>query len=159
MMLHEESGQLRAFEDAMRQHQRMVMSVAYRLLGSTEDAQDAAQEVFFRLYRNWSRIDHARDLAPWLYRVTVNVCRDARHASPGEVREPGRSDPTETRIAIEQGLARLGPKEREALVLRDVEGLETAEVARILGAAEATVRSHIRNARNKLRQFCFRSQP
>ena len=91
--------------------------------------------------------------------LTFVLVPGAWHASPGEVREPGRSDPTETRIAIEQGLARLGPKEREALVLRDVEGLETAEVARILGAAEATVRSHIRNARNKLRQFCFRSQP
>jgi RNA polymerase sigma-70 factor (ECF subfamily) len=155
----EDARPLAAFEEEMRRHQRMVMSVAYRLLGSIEDAQDAAQEVFFRMYRNWDRLDPDRDAGPWLYRVTVNVCRDMRRLPSTELKDCGSEDTTEARLSIEQGLERLAAKEREAVVLRDVEGLSTEEVARILGATESTVRSHIRNARKKLREICFRRRP
>ena len=58
----------------MAVHERMVLRTAYRLLGRWEDAQDAAQEVFLRLFRNTGRIEG--DPKAWLYRVTVNVCND-----------------------------------------------------------------------------------
>ncbi len=62
------------FERLVRLHERMVLGVAYRLLGRMEDAQDAAQEVFLRLFQKHKQIEG--DPKPWLYRVTVNVCND-----------------------------------------------------------------------------------
>ena len=66
------SGQ--TFDGLVTAHERMVLRVAYRLLGCLEDAQDATQEVFLRLFRNLDRI--GSDPQAWLYRVTVNVCHD-----------------------------------------------------------------------------------
>ena len=62
------------FDRLVRMHERMVLGVAYRLLGRMEDAQDAAQEVFLKLLQKHKQIDG--DPKPWLYRVTVNVCND-----------------------------------------------------------------------------------
>ncbi len=163
----------RAFDQLMRAHERQVLGVSWRLLGRLEDAQDAAQEVFLRLYRYLDRFDTDRPLSPWLYRVTVNVCRDlGRRRSvrqtlsledlevshPRAATDPG-PDPgraaalaEERRIAA-QAIASLAEKERAALVLRDLEGLSSAEVAQILGSSEATVRSQICRARLKIKRF------
>src|ERR1035441_9239875 len=70
------AGDLTAFENLMRQHERLVLVTAVRLLGRLEDAQDASQEVFLRLYRNLGKINTMENLPGWLYRVTVNVCHD-----------------------------------------------------------------------------------
>jgi RNA polymerase sigma-70 factor (ECF subfamily) len=72
------AGDLAAFDILMRQHERMVLVTAYRLLGSLPDAQDVSQEVFLKLYRNLGRVEAAGSLAGWLYRVTANACHDVR---------------------------------------------------------------------------------
>lgn len=163
-------GDVEAFEELVTLHERRVHGIAWRLLGRVEDAQDAAQEVFLRLYRSLARIDAGRPLAPWLYRVTVNVCRDLgrkrrrrRSTSLEELREDTGLEPAdpltgperraevadETRRMLEI-LDGLPEKERTALVLRDLEGLSTAEVAEILGSSPVTVRTQISRARLKL---------
>ena len=81
-----QSGDAAAFEALMRIYEVRVARTALRLLGARQDAQDAAQEVFLRLYRNLRRIDTAGNLAGWLYRVTVNACHDV-------LRKRRRSDP------------------------------------------------------------------
>src|SRR5260370_676753 len=73
-------GDLAAFEQLLVRHERLVLGTALRLLGRLEDAQDAAQEVFLKLHRNLHQFDEVRDFTPWLYRVTVNVCRDQQRA-------------------------------------------------------------------------------
>lgn len=148
------------FERAVAEHQQMVQRVAYRLLGRLEDAQDAAQEVFLRLYRNRNRV--RPDPKAWLYRVTVNVCRDQlrrRRTVALEDRSDAAPDP-ERALAMEErkrlvveGLATLPERERAAVVLRDIEGLSTAEVAEILGVEEVTVRSHVSSARLRLAKY------
>ena len=70
------SGDAAAFEALLRSHEVQVARTALRLLGNRQDAQDAAQEIFLRLHQNLRRIDDAGNLAGWLYRVAVNVCRD-----------------------------------------------------------------------------------
>src|SRR5437867_11167730 len=70
------SGDTAAFEALLRIHEIQVARTALRLLGNRLDAQDAAQEVFLRLHRNLRRIDGTGNLSGWLYRVTVNICRD-----------------------------------------------------------------------------------
>ncbi|MBV8841910.1 MAG: sigma-70 family RNA polymerase sigma factor [Bryobacterales bacterium] len=150
------------FEELVAAHQGLVLRTAYRLLGRMEDAQDAAQEVFLRLYRNLRRIEG--DPRSWLYRVTVNVCRDhhRRRKHTGQLdlhlADPAISPETaasldERKRLLMQGLQTLPERERAAVVLRDIEGLSTAETAGILGVEEVTVRSHISGARVKLAKY------
>jgi len=160
-----EPGEETPFEQVMRRHERLVLVTALRMLGNLADAQDAAQEVFLRLYRNRSMIGSPA-LGGWLYRVTVNVCHDLRRRRPDTAGEwDGAAegpDPqqkmveAERRRVLEMSLRALPEKERAALVLRDLEGLSTAEVAQVLGSSEATVRSQISKARVKVRDFVER---
>jgi RNA polymerase sigma-70 factor (ECF subfamily) len=163
------SGDAAAFEALVRIYEIRVARTALRLLGARQDAQDAAQEVFLRLYQRISRIDSAGSLSGWLYRVTVNVSYDIlrRRRSSGVV------PLEEARLAVEssaeadlgreqqrrlvvKALRTLPEKERAALTLRDIEGLSTREVATILGSSEATVRSQISTARLKIRKMLRR---
>jgi RNA polymerase sigma-70 factor (ECF subfamily) len=150
------------FEELVAAHERMVLRTAYRLLGRLEDAQDAAQEVFLRLFRSLGRIEG--DPKAWLYRVTVNVCNDHyRKRMPVSELDEHRADPApdpERAITLDQrkrllmdGLATLAERERTSVVLRDIEGLSTAEAAALLGVDEGTVRSHISKARVKLAKY------
>ena len=155
-----------AFESILRMHERRVLLTAYRMLGSMEDAQDAAQEVFLKLHKHLRRFDESRSLAPWLYRVTLNTCRDigARRGRergvPLEAVEPravpAERDWREERRIVALALRHLPEKERAALVLRDIEGLATADIARILRSSEATVRSQVSSARLKIKRFADR---
>jgi RNA polymerase sigma-70 factor (ECF subfamily) len=165
------SGDLAAFERLMRRYERLVLVTALRLAGSMPDAQDVSQEVFLKLYRNLGKLEGDEALTSWLYRVTVNACYDLRRRrgrrpeSPveaaGQIAAAG-SDPQqavteeERRRAVQLSLRMLPEKERAAIVLRDLEGLPTEEVARILGSSEATVRSQISKARVKMRDFVER---
>lgn len=168
-------GDLQAFERLLRQHERLVLATALRLLGNLEDAQDAAQEVFLKLHRNLAKVQLSGNLTAWLYRVTVNVCHDHHRRRPetAALDEAGHlagsaADPhqeladAERKRALALSLHRLSQKERAALVLRDLEGLSTAEVAAALGSSEATVRSQISKARVKIKKFLdqyFRRRP
>src|SRR5207244_4173224 len=106
----------------------------------------------------------AGNLSGWLYRVTVNSCRDILRkrknitslddsrlsVESSTERELGREQ--QRRLVVE-ALRTLPEKERAALTLRDLEGLSTWEVAKILGSSEATVRSQISAARLKIRKM------
>lgn len=160
---------LAAFEALMRQYERLVLATALRLLGNLEDAKDVSQEVFLRLYRNLGKVEATNNYQAWLYRVTVNLCHDVgRKRRPSvAVDDVGElvsaaADPqqsltsAERQRVLQMSLRALSHKEREALVLRDLEGLPTEEVARVLGSSEATVRSQISKARVKMRAYIER---
>jgi RNA polymerase sigma-70 factor (ECF subfamily) len=164
-------GDEKAFALLVERHERMVLRTGLRLLGRLDLAQDAAQEAFLRLHRHLDRFDESRELGPWLYRVTVNVCRDisrrlrSQHAlGLEEVRglKSAGSDAAapddavardEQRRLVQAALLTLPLKERETIVLRDMEGLATWEVARILGTSEGTVRSQISTGRLKIKRY------
>ncbi len=163
------SGDLAAFDAVVRQYERLVLATALRLLGNLPDAQDVSQEVFLKLYRNLGKLQEERNLSGWLYRVTVNACHDLRRRKPASVpiedaaelasldADPQRSTTDAERgRALALSLRMLPEKERAALVLRDLEGLTTCEVARVLGSSEATVRSQISKARVKVKDFMER---
>jgi RNA polymerase sigma-70 factor, ECF subfamily len=156
-------GDRDAMEQILAAHEQPVLRVALRMLGRLEDAQDAAQDVFLRLYRSLDQFDDTRQLRPWLYRITVNVCLDIlrRRRQHLELID-NRSEPPsaeqsllleERQSAIEWALPRLAPRERAALLLREVEGLSTREVAEALEIEETTVRSLIYQARGHLRDW------
>ncbi|HXR75833.1 MAG TPA: sigma-70 family RNA polymerase sigma factor [Bryobacteraceae bacterium] len=159
------SGDSAAFEQLLALHGRMVLRTAQRLLLNDADAQDAAQEVFLRLHRSLHKFQEERDLIPWLYRITVNICHDQRkrrkpavtfeettELAAREANPEQQLNAEERRLLLRAALAGLSDRERDAIVLRDIEGLSTAEVARILGTTETTVRSQISMGRVKLRR-------
>jgi len=152
-----------SFDELMALHQQRVLRTAYRLLGRMEDAQDASQEVFLRLLKNLDKLD--RDPQAWLYRVTVNVCNDQFRRKMTLVEAPERADPRpgvdrvlemdERKALLMAGLSTLAERERAAVVLRDIEGLSTREVAEALGVEEVTIRSQICGARMKLAKYVW----
>jgi RNA polymerase sigma-70 factor (ECF subfamily) len=165
------SGDTSSFEHIITRYERRVMNIAMRILGCHDDAHDAAQEVFLRVFKYLHRLDLEKPIEPWLMRMTVNVCRDLgrkkrQHQSTSLEQTPSESitnSPTDdpyTGLAEEQqrqmlwkALACLSENERVAIVLRDVEGLSTAEVAAILESPEVTVRSRISRGRLKLKEI------
>ena len=164
------AGDCRAFEQIVLQYQRRVMTLSSRLLRGIDEAQDATQEVFLRAFKYLHRLDVRRPVEPWLMRITVNVCRDfqrksqRRHytfceAPSPESQTPGTMPDPYSGFASEQERQRLWKalndlpeKERMAVMLRDVEGFSTAEVAEILGSSEGTVRSQICRGRLRLKE-------
>ena len=160
------AGDAASFERIVILHECLVLRVAQRILLNGEDAKDAAQEVFIRLHRTLSRFDEEKDLGPWLYRLTVNVCRDVlrrgkRNVSLDIVSDSADAapDPEQSAVAAQQyrivldALQELSPREREAVVLRDLEGRSTEEVAEILGSSETTVRSQLSTGRIKMKNY------
>ena len=165
MLARAKAGDSDAFNVLMMRHEQRVVRLAWRMLGSREDALDAAQETFFRVFRHIRTFDERRDFAAWLYRIAVNVCRDlARKRRPetplelvvewpvDEAQEDEAIEAQQRRL-LQKALATLSAKERAAIVLRDLEGIETAEVARLLNCTQSTVRSQICSARMKIRSF------
>ena len=151
-----------AFEQLVRDNQRWVQALAWRLTGNTADAEDVAQEAFLRLHRSSVPLDEA---GPWLRRVVVNQCIDMARRNvrvmpmpDRELVSPAELPDAEVRRAQDHerlriALQKLTERERAALVLRDIEGLSTAEVAATMGTAEPTVRVQIARARLKLREL------
>jgi RNA polymerase sigma-70 factor (ECF subfamily) len=166
-----QAGNAAAFDQLIIVFQRKVVSTAWRMLGNQDDALDAAQEVFIKLHRYLHTFRLDQDFSAWLYRLIVNACHDTRkrrprHLSLEEERERGtleglRSNDdveaaamtSEDETILAAALKTLSEKERAALVLRDLEGLATEEVAKILGSSATTVRSQICSARAKIKVF------
>ena len=164
------AGDSAAFGQIVVRHERRVLTLSIRLLGTVEDAQDAAQEVFLRAFKYIHRLDLEKPVEPWLMQMTVNVCRDiGRKRLRRRITFPEMTDPDAAPAAesgnpysgfaeeqqkqiLRKALALLPPKERMAVILRDVEGMTTTETAAILGSTETTVRSQISRARLKIKQ-------
>lgn len=155
---------------------RRVFLIIYRLVGNVPDAQDLTQEAFIKALQRQDQIKDLEKAAHWLSRIATNTAIDFLRRNGrvtlteiDEVMEPlsapaGQSPEalllrSEHQAYLEEGLSRLTPRERAALVLRDVEGLPAEEVARRLNCGKATVRSHIANARIKFKRYIERSKP
>jgi len=149
-----------SFDQVLRRREAQVLRTAFRILGNWADAEDVAQEVFLRLHRRGLVFANDAAAGGWLYRVTVNLCLDrTRSARPSqELPDLASLDRSaEAAVLMEEQKRRLmsalalPAKERAAVVLREIEGLSTAEVAEALGSSEVTVRSQISKALVRLR--------
>ena len=167
------SGDANAFEALVKANERGVYNLALRMLGSEQDALDASQEAFFRAYRSLDAFRGDSKFSVWLYRITGNVCLDMlrragrRMESSLTVEEDGeelpvpdrRGDPQEAlerkelRRAVREGLKTLEPAFRQALILRDLNGLTYDEIAQVTGLEPGTVKSRIFRARRKLAAY------
>lgn len=145
---------------------RRIFRQIYRIVGNVHDAQDLTQEAFIKALQRQDQLKDELKSAHWLSRIATNTAIDflRRHGRVSfcEIAEAPESHSetpeaavlrSEQRTWLAAGLERLTPRERAALVLRDMEDLPAEEVARRLDCSKATVRSHIANARIKLKKF------
>ena len=165
-----QEGDVRAFEALLSAHEAKVLRVLRFLGVSAIDREDVAQEVFVRVFRHLGGFRRGRPFGAWVYRITVNAAHDwrlrlgANHeevpwtAAAAAVPAAG-SDPEsaaareDLQRKLEKGLSALSERERAVFVLRELEGLETAEVAHALGITSITVRRHLGLARDRLRRL------
>jgi RNA polymerase sigma-70 factor (ECF subfamily) len=170
-------GDRGAFDELVLRHEDRVFNMAFRMLGNADDALDLAQEVFLSAYRALGSFEGKALFSTWLYRVTVNRCRDemrrratVKHTRPLPLSaardgdDPAGDPPAraaspadaaavrESHALVAAAVAALPDDAREALVLRDVEGLSYEEIAEILGVPVGTVRSRLHRARAIVRE-------
>jgi len=161
-----QAGDVEAFEVLYHRHAARLFSVACRLTGSMDAAEDLLQEIFLLAHRKLGSFKGDAALGTWLYRLAINHCLDfvrSRRARDGKLTETldgdssfvpaARRETPIARIDLERAIARLPEGYREAFVLHDVEGFDHKEVARLLGIAEGTSKSQVFKARMKLRSM------
>jgi RNA polymerase sigma-70 factor, ECF subfamily len=145
---------------------RRIFRQIYHMVGNVHDAQDLTQEAFIKALQRQEQLKDELKAAHWLSKIATNTALDflRRHGrvqfcDMAEAPERHTESPedmvlrSEKRAWLAEGLDRLTPRERAALVLRDMEDLPAEEVAARLDCSKATVRSHIANARTKLKKF------
>jgi RNA polymerase sigma-70 factor (ECF subfamily) len=161
------AGDEHAFGQLVRKYQHRALTIARALGVDPADAEDVAQDAFLRAYRGLPRFRGASTFRTWLVQVVTNTARTARRqratrretsADEGEtsivdtVADPGNLErATIARDQVSRALATLPDDLREAIVLRDVEGLEYREIAEALGIPIGTVESRIFRGRARLR--------
>lgn len=160
-----------AWEELVRRHTRRVFNLCYRFTSNSTEAEDLSQEVFLRIYRTLSSYRPAFGGFPtWLTSVTRNLLVDHYRRSRRDrmtdsiedmmpvleekqsaARTPDKlAHASELSAQLQRGLARLSPELREAVILRDLQGLEYNEIQTVLKVPEGTVKSRINRGRLEL---------
>lgn len=157
-----QAGDREALDELLRSQLDRVYAVCRRMSSSEADAMDAAQEALITIARRIDRFDGRSKFSTWVYRVTTNACLDEirrrkrrpdpnlpeHHDEPDP--EPAFSERLADRDRLAEALADLPDTFKAPLVLRDVEGLDYAEIAEVLDLAPGTVRSRIARGRKRL---------
>ena len=169
-----QEGDKAMFDELVLKHQHKVFNLCYRLSGDYQEANDAAQETFMKVYESLKRFRHESAFSTWLYRIAVNICKNKFKSlayrqrkktvsldNPGlsedddsalEIRDDAHSPAKELekkeRIkAIEEAIRMLPPEQKTVVTLRDIEGFSYEEIVQITGTALGTVKSRLSRAR------------
>jgi RNA polymerase sigma-70 factor (ECF subfamily) len=155
-------GDREAFGDLVDRHQETVFNIAYRMTGQRQDAEDLTQEAFLRAYGALKEFRGESSFRTWICQIATRVCIDHLRARREtlELQEDweapgGESDFSASvvdRAVVAAAIGSLPPRYRAAVVLRHVEHLSYQEIAGVLGLPLATVKTHIRRARARLRE-------
>ena len=169
------AGDREAFAGLVSAYEGQIYNLALRYLGSREDAMDASQEVFLRVFRFLPGFQEESGFSTWIYRIGVNVCKDMLHRRLKRAEQPlevpdeedeGRPvdvpdlryDPerimegVELRQALSDAILDLPEQQREIIILRDIRGLSYEEIALALALEAGTVKSRLFRARENLRK-------
>ena len=167
-------GDHEAVETLFRRYHRPLFQTALRVLGNTEDAEDALQDGLLSAYRNLKRFEGRSQFSTWLTRIVINAAlmrrRSAKARPAISLDEPPREDElpaterfaddgltpeqvfanTEIREMLSENLDQLSPLLRTAFLLREVQGSSTGEAAKKLGVTENTLKARLWRARHQL---------
>jgi RNA polymerase sigma-70 factor, ECF subfamily len=168
LVLQSQNGDPAAFAELIRNHQRMIHSLTYRMTGSLADAEDLAQETFINAYRQIGSYRGTSKFSTWLYRIAINACLTWRRRET--LRVEATANWVETNSApqpvgegpearngwsgrMHAALLKLPAKQRAAIMLTLHDGLNHAEAAEVLSCSEATVSWRVFAARRKLKRW------
>ncbi|WP_162523490.1 RNA polymerase sigma factor [Calorimonas adulescens] len=154
------------FQTFVEDYTGKIYSTCCRLVGRC-DAEDVSQDVLIKIYRNIDRFKGKSGLSTWIYRITVNTCREYWRKSRGynkraELKEESliidsriddRIINEELKKYITEALMAMDIEKREAVVLRDIEGLSYDEISRVLNIPVGTVKSRIARGREYIKKF------
>jgi len=173
LVLQTQKGSPAAFEVLVRQHQRMIHSLTFRMTGSLADAEDLAQETFLRAYEQIGAFRGTAKFSTWLYRIAVNTCLNWRQSearrfqlqtncaeefSAQHLNGETISSEDQSSQQVQSALLKLPAKQRAAIVLTIYDGLSHAEAAQVLGCSENTVSWRVFAARRKLKRWLSQAE-
>jgi len=150
----------RGFVDVVREHDRRLRALAYRMLGDRDRMDDVLQDAYTSAFRSYERFRGESGAGTWLYRIVYNACLDdLRRRRPDPVRleetdevTADHADTAAHRADLASALASLRPEHRAAVLLVDADGFTYAEAARICDVQEGTIASRLSEARRALRR-------
>jgi RNA polymerase sigma-70 factor (ECF subfamily) len=174
------AGDLESFNQLVTRWERPIFALAYRTLGREEDARDVVQEAFMRAYRGLRGFKGQAKFSSWLYRITVNLCRDwsRRERRAPVVQVPEGSDAVdladqhatpvesveelvarrEMSHAVARAMAELPEEQRAAILLKEYHGLTFQEIAELLDCPLSTVKTRLYQGLSVLRRRLERRQ-
>jgi RNA polymerase sigma-70 factor (ECF subfamily) len=165
-----------AWEAIVVRYRRKVFHISYKFTGKHDEAEDLTQEIFLKIFRSLEKFNQDADFSTWLSSVARNYCIDHYRArkrerevlvedlvafdlAPASSGNPHRLlEDRDRRSFLRKGLELLPEKLREAVVLRDLQGLSYQEMADRLGLPEGTVKSRINRGREELARLLLRAQ-
>ena len=166
-------GDRQAFIELVEMYQRKVIPISYSMLSDYEDACDAAQEVFIKVYRSIASFRGDSSLSTWIYRITRNVCMDfirKRKEAPVSIDEQKDDAPkieiedtskspekiaekNETVRMVREAITMLDEGQRVIITMFDIEGMSYEEISAALEIPAGTVKSRLNRARQKLKKI------
>jgi RNA polymerase sigma-70 factor (ECF subfamily) len=148
---------IRAFELLYQQHGARLKSIAYHIAGNRQDAEDAVQETFVKLYRAIEGFQGHSSIGTWLCRIVINVCYDLARKRQRETQftaAPDAAGPCPSlRAALDDAIRRINPRHRMVFLLFEVEGLRHSEIASILDVPEGTSKAWLFEAKKELKRL------
>ena len=176
LILKAKNGDMAAFEQLVAIHQQKIYTVAFRILENPEDAADVAQEALVRIYRSLHNFKGDSSLSTWIYRITVNLCKDAlrkrgcvlTQSLDSSINEDKNSlfpqipdgkplpeeqyEQRELKHYLEKFIAELSPDYRMVIIMREQMDLSYEEISQQLEISLGTVKSRLNRARRILRE-------
>ncbi len=168
------NGDRDAFNALMEKYQKQVFSIAYGMLSDYEDASDASQEVFIKIYKSIASFKGESSFSTWMYRICSNVCNDilrkrqkrgatvsldseeenasALQLQSDEPTPEEQLELNERQKAVREAINELSPEYKEVIMYSDMHQLSYDEIALILKCPKGTVKSRLNRARNALRK-------
>jgi RNA polymerase sigma-70 factor (ECF subfamily) len=177
LVARSKSGDVDSFNQLILRWERPIYALAYRVIGREEDARDVCQETFLRAYRALPGFKGEAKFSSWLYRITLNLCRDwirrQRRTPVTQMPEEfdvleaagatGPSESIEDLVArqeltavVEQAMAILPPEQRTAIILKEYHGMTFQEIADLQGCPLSTVKTRLYQGLSVLRRHLER---
>ncbi len=163
------AGETRAFEELVREHQRLVGHVVFRMISDPGDREDICQEVFMKVYKNLSRFRGESKLSTWIAKIAYNRCYDYLGAKnlpladdafedavpnlPDKNRTPDqKTELNDISGRLKAEIDNLPPQARTIITLFHLDELSYAEIGKIMNLPEGTVKSHLFRSRRLLKK-------
>ena len=169
-------GDRDAFDELVKMYQNKVVNIAYGMLSDSDDALDAAQEVFIKVYRGLDSFQEKSSFSTWIYRICANVCNDSLRKrqrrgitvsiendddGDNNISEIPSDTPTpeenvmmnERQRAVREAINNLSDEYREIIVYSDINQLSYDEISKVLKCPVGTIKSRLNRARNALRKI------